>query len=187
MTEEYLEEMKSDFSKIISAFSVSLQSIRTGRASPQLIEGVSVMVSSYGAQMPLRQLATITAPDARLLMVNPWDKGTISDIEKGIRMADLGLNPNNDGQVIRVPIPSLTSERRKDLVRKLRKITEEYRIRARNTRRDYNEIFKDLESEKEISEDDLHRLQGQVQKATDACVKELDTACKQKEQEVLEV
>ena len=137
--------------------------------------------------MPLRQLATITAPDARLLMVNPWDKGTMSDIERAIRTADLGLNPNNDGQVIRVPIPPLTMDRRQDLVRKVRKLTEDYRIRARATRKDYNDIFKDLESEKEISEDESRRLQGLVQDSTNKCISALDSASKTKEQEVLEV
>jgi len=187
MTEEYLEEMKQDFTKILSAFGTALQSIRTGRASPQLIEGVSIMVSSYGSSMPLRQLATITSPDARLLLVNPWDKGTMTDIERGIRSADLGLNPNNDGQVIRVPIPPLTSERRQALVRKIRKIQEEYRVRARSVRKDYNDMFKEMEGEKEISEDELRRLQSVVQKETDGCVNSLEATAKTKEQEVLEV
>ena len=187
MTEEYLEELKSDFEKIQKAFANALMTIRTGRASPQLIEGVSIMVASYGSSMPLRQLANITAPDARLLVVNPWDKGTIIDIEKGIRMADLGLNPNNDGQVIRVPIPPLTSDRRKDLVRKVRKILEDYRIRARSVRKEYNDMFKELEAEKEISEDELRRLQDRVQKSTDGCTQGLEQAAKAKEQEVLEV
>ena len=187
MTEEYLEEMKEDFGKIIAAFGTALQTIRTGRASPQLIEGVSIMVASYGSSMPLRQLATITSPDARLLIVNPWDKGTMTDIERGIRSADLGLNPNNDGQVIRVPIPPLTSERRQGLVRKVRKILEEYRIRTRAVRKDYNDMFKEMENEKEISEDELRRLQGVVQKETNACGQSLEDAAKNKEQEVLEV
>ena len=187
MTEEYLEELKNDFAKIITAFGNALQTIRTGRASPQLIEGVSITVASYGSNMPLRQLATITAPDARMLVVNPWDKGTMSDVERGIRAAGLGLNPSNDGQVIRVPIPPLTVERRKDLVRKLRQILEDYRIRARAVRKEYNDIFKELESEKEISEDELRRLQGLVQKDTDGCMQSLEEAAKVKEQEVLEV
>lgn len=187
MTEEYLEELRSDFAKIITAFGGALQTIRTGRASPQLIEGVSIMVSSYGSSMPLRQLATITTPDARLLLVNPWDKGTMTDIERGIRSADLGLNPSNDGQVIRVPIPPLTSDRRKDLVRKLRKVMEDFRIRARGVRREYNDMFKELETEKEISEDELRRVQGLVQNETDTCMNSLEEAAKKKEQEVLEV
>ena len=187
MTEEYLEELKSDFGKIHVAFGTALQTIRTGRASPQLIEGVSIMVSSYGSSMPLRQIASISAPDARLLVVNPWDKGTMNDIEKGIRAADLGLNPSNDGQVIRVPIPPLTSERRQDLVRKLRKILEDHRIRARAVRKEYNDTFKDMETEKEISEDELKRVQAIVQKETDDCMNSLEAAAKVKEQEVLEV
>ena len=185
--EEYLESLEEDFVKIKNAFSSALQTVRTGRASPQLIEGVSVMVASYGSKMPLRQLATITAPDARLLNVSPWDKGTIGDIERAIRTADLGLNPNNDGQVIRVPIPPLTTQRRQDLVRKVRKITEEYRIRARATRKEDNDIFKELESEKEISEDESRRLQSKVQESTNKCIAALEDAGKKKEQEVLEV
>ena len=187
MVEEYLEELNADFKKIQTAFSNALMTVRTGRASPQLIEGVSIMVPSYGSSMPLRQLATITAPDARLLMVSPWDKGTIADIERGIRSADLGLNPNNDGQIIRVPIPALTSDRRKDLVRKIRRLLEDHRIRVRSVRKEYNDMFKELETEKEISEDELHRLQGQVQKNTDGCNQLLEQKAKEKEQEVLEV
>lgn len=185
--EEYLESLEDDFVKIKNAFSMALQTVRTGRASPQLIEGVSVMVASYGSKMPLRQLATITAPDARLLTVSPWDKGTMGDIERAIRTADLGLNPNNDGQVIRVPIPPLTTERRQALVRKVRKITEDYRIRARATRKEYNDIFKELESEKEISEDESRRMQTKVQESTNKCIAGLESAAKKKEQEVLEV
>src|SRR5689334_2860737 len=124
MSDEYISAMDEDFVKSLDLFKRDLATIRTGRATPALIEHLQVEVSSYGASMPLNQLASISAPDARLLVVNAWDKGTMKDIEKGIRDANLGLNPSNDGQVIRVPIPALTTERRKDLVKSLGKMTE---------------------------------------------------------------
>ena len=187
MVEEYLAAMEEDFSKAVQSFKINLNSVRTGRASPQLLEGVSVDVTSYGAKMPLKQLATVTAPDARLLVVNPWDKGTLQDVERAIRAGGLGLNPNNDGQIIRVPIPPLTGERRKDLVKKVRQLTEDARVRARKIRREYNELFKELETEKEISEDECRRHLGNVQKATDDCITTLESIAKEKEKEVMEV
>jgi ribosome recycling factor len=186
MSDEYLDGMKDDFAGTVQRFEKDLATVRTGRASPTMLNGVQVMVASYGASMPLNQLATVTAPDARLLVVNPWDKGTIGDIEKGIVMANLGLNPANDGQIIRVPIPALTQERRKEMVRQVRKLTEDARIRARKVRREYMDIYKELETDKEISEDDLKRYEGVIQKATDECVTQLDGLAKAKEDEVLE-
>lgn len=187
MSDEYLDAMSDDFAKVQAAFQQQLASVRTGRASPQLIEGVQVEVAAYGASMPLNQLATISAPDARLLVVNPWDKGTITDIEKGILAAGIGLNPNNDGTVVRVPIPPLTGERRKEMVRQVGRMTEEYRVRARQVRREYNDLFKELESEKEISEDELKRVLDKVQGATNGAIKQLDSAAAAKEKEVMEV
>ena len=187
MSDEYLDAMNEDFGKTVDAFQKELTSIRTGRASPQLIEGVAVNVATYGAVMPLNQLATISAPDARLLVVNPWDKGTISDIEKGIMSSGLGLNPSNDGQIIRVPIPALTGDRRKEMVKQVGKLTEEYRVRARGVRREYNDIFKDLEASKDIGQDDLKRVLDLVQKATDEAIRKLDEQAAAKEKEVLEV
>ena len=119
MSEEYLDGMQDEFNAVIAHFERGLVSIRTGRASPQMLENVKVHVASYGAQMPLNQLASISAPDARLLVLNPWDKSTISDIEKGIVAAGLGLNPSSDGQIVRVPIPALTADRRQDLIKKV--------------------------------------------------------------------
>jgi len=187
MSDEYLSAMVDDFKKVLGAFDKDLSTVRTGRASPQLLDGVQVHVAAYGMAMPLNQLASVSAPDARLLQVNPWDKSTISEIEKGIMAAGLGLNPSNDGQVIRVPIPALTGERRQDLVKTVRRMAEEARVRARHVRREYNDLFKDLEAEHDISEDDLGRMLKKVQEATDANISRIDQTGADKEKEVLEV
>lgn len=187
MIEEYFAEMNDDFTSCVSAFQNNLNTVRTGRASPVLLESVQIEVSSYNAKMGIKQLASITAPEARLLVVNPWDKTTLNDIERGIRSAGLGLNPNSDGVIIRVPIPPLTGERRKELIRKVRQLTEEARIRARKIRRDYIDLVKESETDKEISEDASKGYQKDVQSATDDCIKVLDKMCKDKETELMEV
>lgn len=184
MSDEYLEGMSDDFSSVITALERELVSVRTGRASPQMLENVQVHVAAYGANMPLNQLASISAPDARLLLLNPWDKSTISDIEKGILSAGMGLNPQNDGQVVRVPVPALTAARRDEMGRQVGKMAEDARIRARKVRREYNDIYKELESEKEISEDDLKRYMKRIQDATDACVSKIDALAASKRQEI---
>jgi len=186
MSDEYLSAMDEDYGKVGSGFKQQLSSIRTGRASPQILENVQVQVSSYGASMTMKELASISVGDARLLVVNPWDKGTIGDIERGIQAAGLGLNPSNDGQIIRVPIPALTGQRRQDLVKQVRKLLEDARVRARHVRKEYNDIFKELESEKEISEDDLKRYQGKVQEGIDTCTRQLQGIAAEKEKEVIE-
>jgi ribosome recycling factor len=186
MSEEYLEAMSDDFKGAVSQFERHLVTVRTGRASPQMLENVQVHVASYGANMPINQLASISAPDARMLVLNPWDKTTISDIEKGILSAGMGLNPQNDGQVIRVPIPALTEERRRDLERKVNQFAEDARIAARRVRREYNDAYRDMEKEKDISEDDLKRYLGIIQDATNACVTLVDNIAKAKCQEVRE-
>lgn len=185
--EEYLEAMADDMQKALDALDRELAKVRTGRATPKLVDGVQVLVHSYGATMPINQLATITAPDARLLVVTPWDKSTIPDIERGIVAAGLGLNPSNDGQVIRIPVPPLTQERRQELVRLVRKYGEDCRIALRHVRREYNETFKQAEKEGDISEDEARRLLQQVQDATDAAVKKVDEKVAAKEAEVEEV
>ena len=187
MIEEYFAEMKDDFTTAISAFQTTLNTVRTGRASPVLLESVQIEVSSYNAKMGIKQLASITAPEARLLIVNPWDKTTLIDIERGIRSAGLGLNPNSDGVIIRVPIPPLTGERRKELIRKVRQLSEDARIRARKIRRDYIDLVKEAETEKEISEDASKGYQTDVQDATNECVQVLEQMCKDKETELMEV
>ena len=187
MTDEYISAMDEDFDKVISHLKKELSTIRTGRATPQLLENINVQVAAYGSSMPMNQLATITAPDARSLVVNAWDKSTLTDIERAIANAHLGLNPGNDGQIIRVPVPALTGERRQDLVKKCGAFCEEARIRGRAVRKEYNDIFKSLENDKEVTEDDLKRLLDQVQKATDANKDVLETVAAAKEKEVLDV
>lgn len=186
MSDEYLKEMKADFGKVEEALKRELTTIRTGQATPRLLENVQVEVAAYGSKMPINQLATISAPEPRLLVVNPWDKSTIGDIEKGIVAAGLGLNPSNDGQVVHVPIPALTAERRQTMVRGVRQKLEDARIRARGVRKEFNDNFKGLEADKEISEDELKRLLDKVQSATNDCSKELEAVAKAKEQEILE-
>ena len=186
MSDEYLSAMVDDYEKVGTGFVQQLSTIRTGRASPQILENVPCQVAAYGASMAIKELASIAVGDARLLVVNPWDKGTITDIERGIQAAGLGLNPSNDGQIIRVPIPALTGDRRQNLVKQVRKQLEDARVRARHVRKEYNDIFKELESEKEISEDALKRMQLKVQEGIDSCNKNLQVLAAEKEKEVME-
>jgi ribosome recycling factor len=185
--EEYLEAMADDMAKAQESLRKELAKIRTGRATPALVDGVQVNVQSYGAVMPINQLATIQAPDARLLVITPWDKGTMGDIEKAIQAAGLGLNPSNDGKLIRVPVPALTAERRQDLVKQVRRIGEEMKVRIRGIRREYNDTFKDAERDGDISQDELDRYLEKIQKSTDDNVAGVDKAIGAKEAEVLEV
>jgi ribosome recycling factor len=185
--DEYLEAMDEDMTKAQDAMKRDLASVRTGRATPQLVDKVQVNVVSYGTTMPLNQLATIQAPDPRQLVITPWDKTTFVDIERAIVTADLGLNPSNDGKIIRVPVPALTAERRQDLVKQVKRIGEETKVRIRQVRKEYNDTFKEAEKDGEISEDELHRLLARVQEATDAEVKKVDEVVEAKESEVQEV
>jgi ribosome recycling factor len=185
--DDYLEALADEMKSALEGLSRDLGKVRTGRATPKLLDGVQVTVHSYGATMPIHQLATIQAPDARLLTVGPWDKTTIGDIEKAIIASGLGLNPSNDGQIIRVPVPPLTKERRQDLVKQVKKAGEDSKIRIRGVRREYNDIFKDGEKGGDISEDDLHRLLDRVQAITDDSTKRVDQLVEAKEAEVLEV
>jgi ribosome recycling factor len=185
--DEYIEAMTGDMDGALEGLKRELGKVRTGRATPKLVDGVVVTVQSYGTTMPINQLATIQAPDPRLLTIAPWDKSTIGDIERAILAAGLGLNPSNDGQIIRVPVPALTQDRRKDLVKLARKAGEDAKVRLRHIRREYNDIFKNSEKEGEISEDDCRRLLEQVQSTTDDYVKSVDELVAKKEEEVLEV
>jgi ribosome recycling factor len=185
--DEYLDAMKSDMEGAIDGLKKELGKVRTGRATPKLVDGVLVLVQSYGTTMPLNQLATVQAPDPRLLTIAPWDKSTISDIERAILAAGLGLNPSNDGQIIRLPVPALTQERRKELVKLARKAGEDAKVRLRQVRREYNEMFKAGEKDGEVSEDDCRRLLEKVQESTDVFVKAVDEHVTKKEEEVLEV
>ncbi|MGI5873699.1 MAG: ribosome recycling factor [Bacillota bacterium] len=159
--------------------------LRAGRATPALLD--KIQVDYYGTMTPLNQMANISAPESRLLVVQPWDKSTIKGIEKAILASDLGLNPNNDGTVIRIAIPQLTEERRKELVKVVRKKDEEAKIAVRNIRRDLNSDIKALEKEKEVSEDDAARGLDDAQKLTEKWVKKLDEITKTKEAEIMEV
>ncbi len=162
-----------------------LAKIRTGKASPALLD--TVKVEYYGSMVPLQQVATINTPEIRLITIQPWEKNLIGDIEKAIMKADLGLNPVNDGNIIRLPIPQLTEERRKDLVRLCHKLSEEGRIAVRNIRRDTNDKVKNLEKNHEISEDQYHTSTDETQKLTDDNVKQIDEILKHKEEEIMEV
>ncbi len=185
--EEYLESMADDMSTATDQLKRDLSKIRTGRATPKLVEDVQITVQSYGTAMPLNQLATIQAPDARLLTITPWDKTTIGDIERSIIAAGLGLNPSSDGQLIRLPVPPLTKERRQDLVRQVRRIGEDAKVRARHIRREYNDVFRTAERDGEASEDECRRMLARVQDATDGQVKAIEDLITAKEAEVIEV
>ncbi len=185
MIEDILLDAEDRMEKTIDALKRELSGIRTGRAAPGLIEHLDV--EYYGTPTPLNQLAGISAPEARLLVVQPWDRGSLGIIEKAIRSSELGLNPTNDGQLIRIAIPPLTEERRKSLVRVVRSKVEEDRVALRNIRRDAVAHIKELMKEKEIGEDDERRGEQQIQELTDRFVAEADKIGKQKEDEVLEV
>lgn len=187
MADDLLSTLLPDMDKVIDSLKRDLVAVRTGRASPGLIENVQILVQSYGSTMALRELAGITAPDARLLVVNPWDKGTLHDIERGIASAGLGLNPSSDGQIVRIPIPPLTGERRQALVKVVKKAAEDAKVRVRAVRRDYNELLKTAHDDKDVTDDELKKLMDKVQSVTDAHVKKVDEIAAAKEKEVLEV
>ena len=169
----------------MKAFQKELSHVRTGRATTALLDGIHV--EYYGAQMPLNQVATLTAPDATLLVVQPFDKSAMQAIEKAIQSSDLGLNPQNDGKIIRVPIPPLNEERRKELVKHCRKVAEEYRVSTRTHRRDALEMLKELEKEKAITQDDHRHGHERVEALTKEYVEKVDHLLKNKEQEIMAV
>jgi ribosome recycling factor len=185
MTEDVLETLRSEMDNTIDAMRRELARTRTGRASTALLDGISV--DYYGTKTPLNQLATIGVPEPRLLLIQPYDRNVIGDIERAILQSDLGLVPVNDGKLIRVPIPELTEERRRDLVKHTRKVAEEYRISLRNHRRDAIDVMKDLEKDKRITEDDLHKGQEKIQEVTKQSLERLEKVLKSKEDEIMEV
>src|SRR5229473_363679 len=158
MSDEVIELARQEMDGAVNAFRHELSRVRTGRASTGLLEGLQV--NYYGAKTPLRQLAGLAAPEPRLLVVTPYDKGSMHEIEKAISTSDLGLNPMNDGKVIRIPIPELTEERRKEIVKHIRKTAEEFRVSVRTHRRDANEMLKELHKEKQVTDDDLHHAEA---------------------------
>jgi len=176
---------KTRMEKVLSDLQHDMAGVRTGRASVTLLD--SVRADYYGTPTPLNQMATLHVPEPTLITLQPWDVSLIGAIEKAIRAGDLGLNPSNDGKIIRVPIPPLTEERRKELAKKLHHIAEDHRVAMRNIRRDANENVKKLVKDKTISEDDDRRAHEEIQKLTDANIQKLDQAVKVKEKEVMEL
>jgi ribosome recycling factor len=186
MKDEVLEEARREMESALTAFKHEMARVRTGRASTALLEGLSV--NYHGAKVNLRQLAGLAAPEARLLVITPYDRTSIHDIEKAIQQTpELGLTPINDGKVIRLPIPELTEQRRKELVRHIRKIAEDFRVSMRNHRRDANEMLKELHKDKEITDDDLRGTEARVQQYTTEYIEKLDKVLSAKEAEVMEV
>ena len=178
-------EMSERMEKSVDAFRVELSKVRTGRASIAILDGINV--DAYGSGMPLNQVGTLTIPESRMIAIQPWDPQMLPAIEKAILKSDIGLNPVNDGKIIRLNIPMLTEERRKDLVKMVKKIAEDYRVAVRNARRDAIETLKKQKKDKEISEDDLFKFQDDAQSETDSYVKQIDAATASKEKEVMEV
>ncbi len=185
MIDEIFEDLKDRMGKSIESLKREYSRLRTGRASISLLDGIRV--SYYDTLTPLNQMASLAVPEPRLIVIQPWDKTAIEDIEKAILKSELGLTPINDGKVIRISIPPLTEERRKELVKVARKMSEENKVAIRNIRRDANEMLKDLKKEKEITEDDLYRSQEEVQKTTDQFISQVDELCATKEKEILEI
>jgi len=185
MLEEVYEEVERKMERSIEALRKDLSRIRTGRASLALLDGISV--DYYGTENALNQMATLAVPESRLITIQPWDKTQIGPIEKAIQRSDLGLTPTNDGTLIRLSIPPLTADRRKDLVKQVKKVGEESKIALRTVRRDGNDMLKSLEKDKLVSEDDWRRGQDQVQKITDRYIAQIDEILQSKEHEVMEV
>ena len=183
--EELMKDTSARMERSIDAFRKELGKVRTGRASFSLLDGVKV--DYYGTPTPLQQVGTLSVPESRLITVTPWDTKMIGPIEKAIQGSGLGLNPSSDGKMVRIPIPPLTEERRRELAKVVRKMGEDARVAVRNVRREAIEKLKDREKKKEISEDVVKRGQERIQKETDAHVKKIDEILKSKEQEILEV
>lgn len=185
MIDEILMELEESMEKAISSLKNNLSKVRTGRASANVLNGVSV--DYYGAPTPIAQVGNISTPEARLLQIQPFDKTMIGDIEKAILGANLGLTPSNDGNLIRIPFPALTEERRKEQVRDIKKYGEDAKIAMRNARRDQNDVVKKAEKDKEIGEDDSKKFQEQIQKVTDKFVVQVDEIMSKKENEIMSV
>jgi ribosome recycling factor len=185
MGEDVIADLKGRIEKTLEAMRKDLTKIRTGRAHPGMLEGVTV--DYYGTKNPLNALATIQIPEARLIVIKPFDRGSIPAIEKGINEAQIGINPQNDGTVIRLPVPALTEERRREIAKQVKKKGEEHKVAIRNERRDANEMIKSLSKDGEITLDDEKRLLEQAQKETDAGIARVDELVAKKEKEVMEI
>ncbi|PSL51220.1 ribosome recycling factor [Salsuginibacillus halophilus] len=184
-TKEVIQNADERMAKAVEAAKREMATLRTGRANPSMLD--RVMVTYYGMETPLQQLATINVPEARTLIITPFDKSSIGEIEKGIQKADLGLSPSNDGDVIRIAVPALTDERRKEMTKLLKKYAEDGRVAVRNVRRDANDEIKKQEKNSEVTEDDSKRSQDEIQKLTDKHIAVIDEAAENKEQEIMEV
>lgn len=185
MLEELTSKTEASMKKALDHLHHELSTIRTGKASSALLD--SIQVEYFGSRVPLKQVATVAVPDPRLITIQPWDKTVVTGIEKAIQASELGLTPQSDGTLIRLPIPPLTAERRKNLVKVVKRVGEETKVGVRNARRDANEHIKKLEKSHEISEDQSHTIQDDVQKMTDTYIKKVDEAVVAKEKEVLEI
>jgi ribosome recycling factor len=180
-----LDKARQRMDSALEAVRREFANVRTGKATPSLLD--SVRVEAYGGKVPLNQVGTVAAPEPRLLTVTPWDKSLLKEIDRGLRESDLGLNPSNDGTIIRIPIPSLTEERRKEFVKVLHKLAEEGRVAIRQARKDANDDVKASQKKEGLSEDDIRREQEKVQKLTDQYIAKVEEVLKHKEAEVLEV
>ncbi|MGB0388549.1 MAG: ribosome recycling factor [Ardenticatenaceae bacterium] len=185
MINEFLEDAKGSMKKAIQSLESDLRAIRTGRANPALLD--RIMVTYYGVPTPVKQVASVSAPEGRLLLIKPWEKKTLKNIERAILESNLGLNPNNDGKVIRLVLPQLTQERRRKLVRDVGKRAEKARVSIRNSRRDILKDLKDMQKEGDISEDELYRAQDKVQDLTNKYIKNVENMLKAKEEEITEI
>ncbi len=185
MINDIMADVEERMKKSISSLQRDFTAIRTGRANPAMFDGINVEV--YGSQMPLNQVATISVPEPRLVVIQPWDAGNLGEIEKAILKSDLSLNPNNDGNLIRIQIPDLTEERRQEYVKLAKQKAEECRVAIRNIRRDGNDMIKGLEKDKDISEDESKSAQGEIQKLTDQFVEEVQKLTDNKEKDILSI
>ena len=185
MHEDVVSDLKQRIDKTLEDLKRDLSKVRTGRASTSILDGIRV--DYYGTPTPLSGVANLNSPEPRLITIKPWDKGTLKDIEKAIREANIGLNPMNDGEMIRLPFPPLTEERRRDIAKQVKSKGEDHKVAIRNVRRDSNEMLKELLKEKSITEDDLKRATERVQKETDAGVVKVDEIVAKKEKEIMEV
>lgn len=185
MIEPVYKDTKEKMSKSVEALKKDLKRVRTGRASASLLDGIRV--DYYGTPTPLPQMASVAVPESRMMTIQPWDVSALKEIEKAIQKSDLGLTPANDGKIIRINIPPLTEQRRKELVKVVNKTCEEYRVALRNIRRESNEVLKGLKKDGKISEDDAHKAQDKIQKITDEHIRLVDDTYKEKEKEILEV
>ncbi|SRR6056297_1529920 len=185
MIDLVLDETKEKMEKSLASFKAELRKVRTGRASLSLVDGITV--DYYGTQTPLNQMASLSVPESRLIVIQPWDTTAIKNVEKAILQSNIGLTPSNDGKVIRLTVPPLTEERRKEIAKQVRQMSEDYKIAIRNIRREANESFKQMKKDSDISEDDAFAGKDKVQELTDKYTERVEAAYKEKEKEILEL